>query len=88
MQSQCCDDACDTALLEINGNKKVLLRERKRHNACHVGSARYAALSSGGGVPHPRSGGYPDQVLMVEGGTLGTPQSRPSLGTPPPSRPG
>ena len=68
-------------------NKKVLLRERKRHTAHRVASARYAALSSGwGGVPHPRSGvgvphprvrGYPGQVLMV-GGTpgLGVPHPR------------
>ena len=30
-------------------NKKVLLRERKRHTDCHVASTRYAA--PGGGVP-------------------------------------
>ena len=35
-------------------NKKVLLRERKRHTARRIPSARYAALSSGGGYP-----GYP-----------------------------
>ena len=34
-------------------NKKVLLRERKRHTARHVASARYAAVSNGWGVPHP-----------------------------------
>ena len=33
-------------------NKKVLLRERKSNTACRVASARYAALSGGGG-------GYP-----------------------------
>ena len=37
-------------------NKKVLLRERKRHTARRVASARYAALSHGG-----RGGGYPIQ---------------------------
>ena len=44
-------------------NKKVLLRERKRHTARRVASARYAAVIRGGdpisglgrGVPHPRS---------------------------------
>ena len=43
-------------------NKKVLLRERKRHTARRVASARYAALSNGwvgGGVPHPVMGGVP-----------------------------
>ena len=42
-------------------NKKGLLRERKRHTARLVASARYA-----GGVPRPRSGrGYPVQGLGV-----------------------
>ena len=42
-------------------NKKVLLRERKRHTACRVASARYAG-GVGGGVPHPvMVGGYPIQ---------------------------
>ena len=47
-------------------NKKVLLRERKRHTARRVASARYADLSGGGvprsmsgGVCHSRSGGVP-----------------------------
>ena len=49
-------------------NKKVLLRERKRHTAHRVASARYADLSwggvprlrsGGGGVPIPCPGGYP-----------------------------
>ena len=39
---------------KININKKVLLRERKRHTARRVASARYAALCNGGGVPHLR----------------------------------
>ena len=38
-------------------NRKVLLREHKRHTARRVASARYADLSRG--VPHLRSGGYP-----------------------------
>ena len=47
-------------------NKKVLLRERKRHTARRVASALYADLSRG--VPHLRSrGGTPSHVL---GGTL------------------
>ena len=50
-------------------NKKVLLRERKRHTACCVASARTAALSSDrGGVgkyPHPvLTGRYPHPVSM------------------------
>ena len=38
-----------------NTNKKVLLRERKRHTVRRVASARYAALSPDGGwgVPRP-----------------------------------
>ena len=51
-------------------NKKVLLRERKRHTARRVASARYADLSRGGtpshvrGVPRPMSGrgGTPSHV--------------------------
>ena len=39
-------------------NKKVLLRERKRHTARRVSSARYA----GGGYPIPGLGGTPSQV--------------------------
>ena len=40
-------------------NKKVRLRERKRHTARHVASACYAALSPGWG-----EGGTPSQVWM------------------------
>ena len=80
--------------MSILYNKKVLLRECKRHTACHVASACYAALSNGwGGTPSSPGGG---------GGTLGTPTpSRPGgyprcipnnpdlvRGYPPPSRPG
>ena len=39
-------------------NKKVLLRERKRHTARRVARARYADLS-GGEYPVPCPGGYP-----------------------------
>ena len=52
-------------------NKKVLLRECKRHTACHIASALYAALSDGG-VPH--------SVLVVGGNP---PPSRPGWGVPP-----
>ena len=45
-------------LTELNKNKKVLLRECKRHTARRVGSARYAALSSGWGGT-PSQGGTP-----------------------------
>ena len=46
-------------------NKKVLLHECKRHTACHVASAHYAALSNGGypiqswwrGIPSSNDGG-------------------------------
>ena len=51
-------------------NRKVFPRERKRHTARRVASARYAVLYSGWvGVPHPRvgEGGYPGQVLMAGG---------------------
>ena len=41
----------------FNGNKKVLLRERKRHTARRVASTHSAVLSRGGGVPHPWQGG-------------------------------
>ena len=51
-------------ILSINNftNKKVLLRERKRHTAGRVASARYAALSNGWGVTHPDlgQGTHPD----------------------------
>ena len=59
-------------------NKKVLLRERKRHTAHRVASARYAALSHGwgGGTPH-----HPD---LVWGGPWVPPPSKLRLGTPPP----
>ena len=44
------------ACRENSNNKKVLLRERKRHTARRVASARYADWG-GGGLPIPRSGG-------------------------------
>ena len=40
-------------------NKKVLLRERKRHSACRIASTRYAVLVGGGGGGVPALvGGY------------------------------
>ena len=59
-------------------NKKVLLREHKRHTAYRVASARYAAIQSwwgGGGYPR-----YPPHTIQTRLG--GCP------GYPPPSRPG
>ena len=53
-------------------NKKVLLRERKRHTAHRVASARYATLSpdGGGGVPHPDLWRvYPSNKPDLEWGT-------------------
>ena len=35
--------------MQVFRNKKVLLRERKRHTARRIASARYSALSPGGG---------------------------------------
>ena len=65
----CFQGRLSTHAFHVNNykNKKVLLRERKRHIARHVASARYTALSPGGdgevpypvlegGIPHPRSG--------------------------------
>ena len=78
---------------EENLNKKVLLRERKRHTARHVASAHYAALSHRwGGYP-----GYPPYPNLRwvtppsrpgQGGPQVPPPSKPEMGYPPPSRPG
>ena len=53
-------------------NKKVLLRERKRHTACHLASARYADLSPDGGGG---GGGTPSSLM-------GYPQTGPGMGYP------
>ena len=47
-----------TLLIETNVNKKVLLRERKRHTARRVASDRYSTLSPDEG------GGYPIQAWL------------------------
>ena len=56
-----------------SGNKKVLLRERKRHTDRGISSTPSVVLTGGGGVPHPWLGG----------GDLGTHLSGPGQGTPP-----
>ena len=58
-----------------NNNKKVLLRERKRHTARRVASARNAGGWGSGGVPHLRSRGVPHP--RSEGG--GTQWAHPDL---------
>ena len=66
-------------------NKKVLLRERKRHNARRVASARFANGEDGvGGTPFSLEwGGVPHPVLD---GVGGYPPSRPGMGYPPINR--
>ena len=73
-----------------NENKKVLLRERKRHTACHVTVAS-ACYSGGGtmGTPLPGPGmGYPptwtwDGVLPYPDLGRGTPPTWTWDGVPP-----
>ena len=81
-------------------NKKVLLRERKRHTTRHVASTHYAGLVGGGtlgtppawiwvgvpGVPPHQMDGVPPTWTWV-GGTQGTPNTR-WMGYPPPPGPG
>ena len=63
--------------------KKVLLRERKRHTSRRVASARYAALSNGGGgTPSSPARGVPP------GMGLPLPPPGPGMGYPPLSGPG
>ena len=61
---------------EILNNKKVLLRERKRHTARHVASTRCAALSNPDLVPG-QGGGIRSQV---QGGVGGYPVPGPGWG--------
>ena len=91
-----CECFCSPKRFRHKSNKKVLLRERKRHTARHVASARYVTVRGGypvpglGGVPHPRSrGGLPHPRLggtpsQVQGGYLipgpGGTPSRPCQG--------
>ena len=79
-------------------NKKVLLRDRKRHTARHIASAHYSALSNGGGgypiqswwgTPSSYGGGYPIPGLDrgypipgLEGGFPSSPDKGVSQGTP------
>ena len=71
-------------------NKKVLLRERKRHTARHVASARYV----GGGVTPSSHGGYPPPSRPGQGTphhpdlARVTPHHPDLARIPPPSRPG
>ena len=59
-------DVCGQLKVKMLSNKKVLLRERKRHTARRVASARYAGVgypiqSWWGGTPSSHVGGYPIQ---------------------------
>ena len=66
-------------MLNITRNKKVLLRERKRHTARRVASTPYVVLT--GYPPHPdlaRRGG-----TLLGGTDLGTPGRVPPPGYPP-----
>ena len=75
--------------IKIILNKKILLRERKRHTARRVASARYAALfNGGGGLPHPVLDGWRGVPYPVLDGGGVTPSS-PGWGEGgTPSRPG
>ena len=57
------------SLLKYPEHKKVLLRERKRHTARRVASARYATLG-GGGTPSSHGGWGVPHPVMVGGGTI------------------
>ena len=60
---------------KIIENKKVLLRERKRHTARRVASTRYAALS-GGYLGYSPPSSRPGRGYLIQtwsGGTTGTP---------------
>ena len=80
-----CIKICNDNTLKIVLNKKVLLRERKRHTARCAASARYADLSWTGGCPiQPGEGGvYPiqSQIWTWDGVH---PPSGPRTGYPPP----
>ena len=74
-------DITDTRIIAVfKFNKKVLLRERKRHTARHVSTTPSAVLSWEG-VPHPWIGGpHPD---LAGGGAYLIPgRGTPSQGTP------
>ena len=61
--------------VKFNSNKKDLLRECKRHTARRVASARYAALSNGGGYPIQSWGEGVSHPIMMVGGYPITPSS-------------
>ena len=68
-------------------NKKVLLRERKRHTARCVANTRYVVLTGypPGGVPGTPGGVYPVRYPPGGGTRSGTPPGG-GLGTPPVDR--
>ena len=66
-----------------NSNKKILLRERKRHTARHVASAHYADLLGGYSV-QSWTGGTPSFLMGVPPiSWMGFLPSRPGMGYPP-----
>ena len=73
-------NACSPLTSETHKNKKVLLRECKRHTARHIANACFA---DGGMVPHPvLDGGVPHHDLgwgYPPSARCGTPQSRPRM---------
>ena len=80
--------------VQLDFNKTVLLRERKRHTDRHVVSGRGGTPSLAGGVPHPWLG-VPQAGVPPIWTWLGYPLSGPGWGTPrldlaryPPSGPG
>ena len=91
-----CSNSLRRVLYALDDNtfdKKVLLRERKRHTSRRVACARHAALSPNGGggrgVPHPVWDGKGDTPSSPrKGGTpilswIGVPLSGPGMGVSP-----
>ena len=65
--------------MNLTDNKKVLLRDRKRHTASCVASTHSSELSlGGGGYPNPNCGGDPSPSQGVPQSQLGggVPQSQ------------
>ena len=70
-----CDEAnaCVQIFSVSSGNKKVLLRECKRHTARRIASTRYAVPMGGGGGTYPRQGGtYLGRVVPTLAGGVPT----------------